>query len=74
MERYIVDIFRKTEETKNRQIKSQRHPMELDKTIALIFEKNDQYERGKVEREKIVKDMQKEINDISATTQSFKVS
>ena len=66
MERYIVDIFRKTEETKNSQIKGQQHPMGLDKTIALIFEENDEYEREKVEREKIMKDMQKKNKDMSA--------
>lgn len=33
--------------------------MELNKTIALISEKFDEYEREKVEREIIMKEMQK---------------
>ena len=33
--------------------------MELNKTIALIFEKFDEYEREKVEREIIMTEMQK---------------
>ena len=48
--------------------------MQLSKTVTLIFEKFDEYKREKVERDKIMKEMQKEIKDMTATIQSFKVS
>ena len=44
--------------------------MELNKTAPLISEASDQYKREKVERKKIMKEMEKEIKDISTTIQS----
>ena len=72
VEKSIVEIFSKTDETKNSQIKGEQQLLELNKTIILIFEKFSEYEREKVEIEKIMKDIQIEIKDISATIQSFK--
>ena len=61
-----VQIFNETEETKNSQIKGERHLLESNKTVTLIS-KFGNYEREKGERKKI-KDMQKEIKDMSATS------
>ena len=72
MEKSIIEIFSKTDETKNSQIKGEQQLLELNKTITLIFEKFSENEREKVEIEKIMKDIQIEIKDISATIQSFK--
>ena len=74
MEKHIVQIFSKTEEIKYSQIKSKQHLLELNKAVTLISEKFDEYEREKLEREKIMKEMQKEIKDMSASIQSFKIS
>ena len=74
VEKHIVQIFSKTEEIKYSQIKIKQHLLELNKAVTLISEKFDQYEREKLEREKIMKEMQKEIKDMSASIQSFKVS
>ena len=46
----------------------------LNKAFTLISKTSDKYEREKVERNKIMKEMQKEIREMSATIQSFKVS
>ena len=48
--------------------------MKLNKAVTLISEKFDEYEREKLEREKIMKEMQKEIKDMSASMELFKVS
>ena len=48
--------------------------MELNKIVSLISKRFDKYKRKKVEREKIMKEMQKEFKDMSATMQSFNVS
>ena len=49
MEKQIVEIFSKTEKTKNSQMKAEQHLRELNKTVTLISEKFDKYEREKVE-------------------------
>ena len=74
VEKQTVKIFSKTEETEYSQIKGQQHLLGLNQAVALISEKFDEYEREKVEREKIMKEMQKEIKYKSAIIQSFKVS
>ena len=51
MEKQSAEIFAKTEETKNSQIKGEQHLMEIHKTVTLISEKFDGYEREKIERE-----------------------
>ena len=48
--------------------------MELNKTITLISKKFEGCKREKVERERLMKEMLKEIKNMSATIQSFKVS
>ena len=68
----VALISSKTEETKNSQIKGEQHLIELNKSVALISEKFDEYE--KVEKEITVKEMQKEMKDIPATILSFKVN
>ena len=56
MEKQIVKIFSKREETKNSQIiKGEQHLLELNEAVTLISEKFDKYKREKVEREKIMK-------------------
>ena len=75
VEKQIVKIFSKREETKNSQIvKGEQHLLELNEAVTLISEKFDKYEREKVEREKIMKKCTKKIKDMPATIQSFKVS
>ena len=74
MKKHVVEIFCKTEETKDNQIKGEQDLLELNKTVTLISKKFDKYEREKVEREKIMNEMQKEIKDMSTTIQPFKVS
>ena len=68
MEKQIVEIFNKTEETKNSQIKGKKHLIESNKAATLISEKFDGYKREKVEREKIMKKMQKEIKNVCYNT------
>ena len=73
MEKQSVEIFAKTEETKNSQIKGEQHLMELHKSVTLISEKSDGYEREKIERENYER-LQKETKDMPSTIQSFRVS
>ena len=64
VQKQIAEIFSKTEETVNSQIKA----------ATLISQK---YEHEKVEKEKIMQEMQKKkknIKDMSATIQSFKLN
>ena len=61
----VALISSKTEETKNSQIKGEQHLIELNKTVVLISEKFDEYE--KVEKEIIMKEMQKEMKCLPAT-------
>ena len=68
MEKQIVEIFNKTEGTKNSQIKGKKHIIESNKAATLISEKFDGYKREKVEREKIMKKMQKEIKNVCYDT------
>ena len=49
VEKQIVEIFSKTEETKNSQMKAEHHQRELNKTVTVISEKFDEYKREKVE-------------------------
>ena len=67
MEKQVVEIFSKTEETDNSQIKGEQNLIELNKTATLLFEKFDKYKWEKVEKNKIMKEIQKEIKSISAT-------
>ena len=61
----VALISSKTEETKNSQIKGEQHLIELNKAVVLISEKFDEYE--KVEKEIIMKEMQKEMKYLPAT-------
>ena len=57
VEKQAVEIFSKTEETKNGQIKGEQHLIELNKTATLISKKFDAVEKEKLEREKAIKEM-----------------
>ena len=57
VEKQAVEIFSKTEETKNSQIKGEQHLIELNKTATLISKKFDADEKEKLEREKAIKEM-----------------
>ena len=46
--------------------------MYLNKTVNFICEKFDEYERDRVEKEKIISELQKNINHMSATIESLK--
>ena len=54
------------------QIKGEQHLMELNKTVNFICEIFDEYERDRAEKEKIISELQKNVNDISATIESLK--
>ena len=57
VEKQAVEIFSKTEETKNGQIKGEQHLIELNKTATLISKKFDADKKEKLEREKAIKEM-----------------
>ena len=44
----------------------------IDKTVNFICEKFDEYERERTEKEKIISELQKNVNDMSATIESLK--
>ena len=55
-----------------RQIKGEQHLMDLNKIVNFICEKFDEYERDRAEKEKIISELQKNVNDMSATIESLK--
>ena len=46
--------------------------MDLNKTVNFICEKFDKYERDRAEKEKIISELHKNVNDMSATIESLK--
>ena len=72
VENQIHDIHSKAEETKMSQIKGEQHLINLNQTVNFICEKFDDYERDRAEKEKIISDLQKNINDMSETLESLK--
>ena len=54
------------------QIKGEQHLMDLNKTVNFICEKFDEYERDRAEKEKMITELQKNVNDMSATIVSLK--
>ena len=54
------------------QIKGEQHLMDLNKIVNFICEKFDEYERDRAEKEKIISELQKNVNDMSATIESLK--
>ena len=54
------------------QIKGEQHLMDLNKTVNFICEKFYEYERDRAEKEKIISELQKNVNDMSATIESLK--
>ena len=46
--------------------------MDLNKTVNFICERFDEYERDRSEKEKIISELQKNANDLSATIKSLK--
>ena len=71
-ENQVHGIHSKTKETKMSQIKGKQHLMDLHKTVSFICEKFDEYERDRAEKEKIISELQKNVNDMSATIESLK--
>ena len=72
VENIIHGIHSKSEETKMSQIKREKHLMDLNKTVNFICERFDEYERDRSEKEKIISELQKNVNDMSATIKIFK--
>ena len=72
VENEIHGIHSKTEETKMSQIKGEQHLMDLNKTVNFICEKFDEYEHDRAEKDKIISELQKNVNDMSATIESLK--
>ena len=72
VENIMHDIQSKSEETKMSQIKREKHLMDLNKTVNFICERFDEYERDRSEKEKIISELQKNVNDMSATIESLK--
>ena len=54
------------------QIKGEQHLMDLNKTVNFICEKFDEYEHDRAEKDKIISELQKNVNDMSATIESLK--
>ena len=72
VENQIHGIHSKTEETKMSQIKGEQHLMDLNKIVNFICEKFDEYESDRAEKEKIISELQKNVNDMPATIESLK--
>ena len=72
VENHLLAIHSKTEETKMSQIKGEQKLIDLNETVNFICEKFDEYERDRVEKEKIISELQKNINHMSATIESLK--
>ena len=72
VENQIQAIHSKTEESKISQVKGEQHLMDLNKTVNFICEKFDEYERDRSEKEKIISELQENVNDMSATIESLK--
>ena len=62
----IQAIHSKTEETKM--------DLDLNKTVNFICGKFDEFNRDRVEKEKTINELQKNVNDKTATTESLKGS
>ena len=71
VENQIHGIHSKTEEITISQIKGEQHPMDLNKTVNFICEKFVEYERGRAEKKKIIRELQKNVN-MSSTIESLK--
>ena len=74
VEKQMQDIYNKTEGTKVSPIKGKQHVMDLNKTVYLICEKFEELARDRAEKEKIINELQKNGNDMSATIESLKGS
>ena len=72
VEKQIHDIHSKSKETKMSQIKGEQRLMDLNKTFNFISKKFDEYERDRADKEKIINELQKNVDDMSATTESLK--
>ena len=54
------------------QIKGEQDVMDLYKTVKFICEKFDEYERDSAKKEKVISELQENVNDMSATIESSK--
>ena len=73
-EKKIRGIHSKKEETKMSQTKGKQHLMDLNKTVNFICKKIDEFERDRVEKEEIIDELQKNVNNVSATIENLKGS
>ena len=71
VEKQIQGIHSKTEETKMSQIKGKQDFMDISKTVNFIV-KNLIYLNVTGPRQKIINELQKNVNDMSATLESLK--
>ena len=65
-------IHSKIEETKISQIKGEQRLVDLKKTVNFICEKFDEYKRDRAKKKKIINELQKSVNDMSATIEPLK--
>ena len=73
VENQIHGIHSKTEETKMSQIKGEQHLMDLNKTVSLTFICENLMSMNVAgPRKKIISELQKNVNDMSATIESLK--
>ena len=54
------------------QIKGEQDVMDLYKTVKFICENFDEYERDSAKKEKVISELQENVNDMSATIESSK--
>ena len=66
--------FTVKQETKMSQVKGELHLMDLNKIVNFIYQKFDKFERSRAEKGKIINELQKNVNDISATIEFLKGS
>ena len=74
IQKQIQGIHSKTEETKMNHIKGEQHLMDLNKTVNFVCERFDEFEHDRAEKEKFINELEKNINDMSATIESLKGS
>ena len=55
-------------------MKGGQHFMDLNKTATFICEKFDEFEPDRAEKEKIINELKKNVNDMSVTIESLKGS
>ena len=54
------------------QIKGEQHLIDLNKTVNFICEEFDEHEPDRAEKEKFINELQKNVNNMSATIEFLK--